>query len=247
MRETQAIIERVSRINAQIQHIELGIDPLFAQIKPGQSLLVRPKDSWEPYLREQWWPVNITNNKLIVERPAGIAYEPGRQIVNVLGPVGQPFRFRKTLRNVLLIAYDSPPTPLLMIIPALLSNSISVTLVLLGSTQRYSTRHLPAEVEVIRGSSDTELAWANQVMTIGWADQVFAVVGHKDEQGQFKQLWDLFGKLRNEIPKQYLFGVYQPTLPCGEGACDSCMIRSSEGYHLVCAEGPAFDLASMLL
>lgn len=247
MKETQAIIERVSRINPQYQHVELGVDASLNHLKPGQSILVRLGESWQPYLREQWWPVNIASNKLIIERPANIQYDPGRQIVSILGIIGQPFRFRKTLRNVLLMAYDTPPTPLLMTIPALLSNNISVTLVLLGSAIRYHTRHLPPEVEVIRASSEEELAWPNQVMTVGWADQVFVTVGRKDETGQFRQILEMFTQLRSELPKQYLFGVYQPILACGEGACDACMVRSRDGLHLACTEGPAFDLAAMAL
>src|SRR5262245_14738081 len=123
MKDSQAIIERVRRINPNYQHLELAVDESLSKIKPGQSLLVRTapltENNWHPYLREQWWPVSINNNKLLIERPTGVRYEPG-QIVNALGPVGQPYRFRRTLRNVLLVAYDVPPTALLMTIPWLL-------------------------------------------------------------------------------------------------------------------------------
>ncbi len=247
MKETQAIIERVSRINPQYQHVELGVDASLSRIKPGQSILVRTAETWDPYLREQWYPVGVGNNLLIIERPASTVYDPGRQIVSVLGIVGQPFRFRRTLRNVLLLAYDTPPTPLMLTIPWLLSNQVSVTLVLLGSAIRYSTRHLPAEVEVIRAIAEDQFTWSNQVMTVGWADQVFATVNPRDENNNFRAVWELFSTLRSEIPKNYLFGVFQPLLACGEGACDVCMVRSREGNRLVCTEGPAFDLSTMLL
>ncbi len=256
MKDTQAIIERVRRVNPDVQHLELAVDEALTRIKPGQSLLVRvapfsahfTEEHWDPYLREQWYPVNMVNNKLVIERPTGTRYEPG-QIVNAMGLIGQPIRFRKTARTVLLLAYNTPPTALLMTIPWLLGNKIAVTLVLLGNAVDYGTQHLPPEVEVIRGSAGTEeqtLIWPNQVLTAGWADQVLVVVSKDDERLRFKRVMDLFENMRREVPKNYLFGVFQPTLACGIGACWCCALKM-QGMEdkLVCTEGPAFDLTMM--
>lgn len=254
MKETEAIIERVRRINNEYQHLELAVDEALWRIKPGQSLLARPPEdeaSWHPYLRERWWPVNIGEGKLVVERPSTESYNPG-QLVNLIGLVGQPYRFRRTLRNVLLIAYETAPTPLLMTIPWLLSNKISVTLVLAGSARAYSTQHLAKEVEIVFSDQETDsdddgLKWSNQVMTIGWADQVFVAVGQDDEYRRFKQVLEKFTQLRNGVPQNYLFGVYQASVPCGVGACQACMIQMLKGTHLACVDGPAFDLTQVLL
>src|SRR5262249_18730319 len=117
------------------------------------SLLARFSDKWEPYLREQWWPVIYSKDMLTIERPLEIKYQPG-QSVNVLGPIGTPYLFRRTLRHVLLIAYDTPPTPLLGMIPMLLGNQTSVTIALLGEGSHYKTEHLPPQVEIVHGDSD---------------------------------------------------------------------------------------------
>lgn len=248
MKETEAIIERVKRVNVGFQHLELAVDDSLLKIKPGQTLLAcLDPDSWHPYLREQWWPVAVVENKLLIERPVREHYEPG-QIVSVVGLVGQPYRFRRTLRNVLLVAYDTPPTPLLMTIPWLLANRISVTLVLLGSAKAYTTHHLPSEVEIVQGdSTDDLLSWPNQVMTVGWADQVFAVAGGDDEFTGFRKLLERFQERRADIPQNYLFGVFQPTIPCGAGACHACMIPLKKTTPLTCLEGPAFDLTQVIL
>lgn len=244
MKETEAIIERVKAINKHYQHLELAVDPALSNLKPGQSVLAWLMRGWDPYLREHWWPVNVASNKLVVERPANQIYEPG-QLVNLLGVVGQPYRFRRSLRNVLLVAYDTPLTPLAMMIPWLLAHKIGVTVVLLGTALDYDTQHLPAEVEVIRG--DPELNWSNRVMTLGWADQVFVIVGRDDEMQRFSNIWTLFNELRADIPKNYLFGVFQSPLPCGVGACHACMVRMQQGMKLACTEGPAFDLTTVML
>lgn len=244
MKETQAGIERVTRLNEYYQRIHLSVTDFITEIKPGHSMLARMlPERLDPYLREQWWPVSVSPGMIVVERPGNVRYELG-QLVSLLGLVGEPFRYKRTLRNVLLIAYDTSPTPLMMSVPALISNGISVTLVLAGDAKRYPTAHLPPELEVLQ--ADDNLNWPNQVMTVGWADQVFVVVKGDDEIGHFANVVRIFQERRAEIPKMYLFGVFQPPLPCGTGACQACMlaIKGAEPC-LICADGPAVDLTTL--
>jgi len=247
MIETEANIERVERINDQIQHVELAFDESFPTFKPGHTLLVRTDNSYSPYLRQQWWPVNIRKPYVVFERPISERYTPP-QTLSVLGPIGQNFKFRRTLRNVLLVAYNTAPTPLLMIIPWLLANKISVTMVLQGDALDYDTQHLPAELEIIRGEK-VELDWPSQIMTMGWADQVFVAVRPDDELLNFSNVLTRFNALKGEsgVIKNYLFGVFQSTLPCGAGACHACTLRTQEGMSLVCTDGPAYDLTMVKL
>ncbi len=244
MQETVAIIERIRQINTKIQHVELTVKPPLNKALPGQSLLVRVHSGWHPYLREQWWPVSFAPNTLVIERPGDVRYDPGH-VVSVLGPVGEPFRFRGRVRHVLLLAFDTPPTLLLSMIPILLNSQASITLVLAGSAITYDTRHLPPEVEVVHG--DANLNWPNRVMTIGLVDQIFAVVRPDDESLRFAHVWGAIQTSRAEIPKNYLFGVYNPALPCGAGACQACMIRLKQGTALACTHGPALDLTQVVL
>lgn len=246
MKEIRAIIERVTRLNEHYQRLHLAVDAFYSDIRAGQSLLARRlPERWDPYLREQWWPVAASNQMLVVERSGAEVYEPG-QLVSLLGLVGQPFRYKRTLRNVLLIADNTSPSPFIMAIHTLLTNRIAVTLVLSGSAANYPTAHLPPEVEVVL--ADENLAWPNRVMTVGWADQVFAVVAGDDEFARMNAIWKIFSDLRAEIPPNYLFGVFQPPLPCGAAACSACMLPLKQGETaLVCADGPAVDLTTVAL
>jgi hypothetical protein len=246
MKEVRAIIERVTRLNEHYQRLHLAIEDFITEIKPGHSLLARRlPERWDPYLREHWWPVGIQGGSLVIERPGNIIYEPG-EVVSLLGLVGQPFRWKRTLRNVLLLAYDCAPTPLIMSIPALLSNSVSVTLVLSGSAAQYPTKHLPPEVEVFQ--ADDQLAWPNRVMSVGWADQVFAAVNGDDEFKHFATVWKVFTGLRAEIPKTYLYAVFQAIQPCGVGACQACLVTQKGGESsLICLDGPALDMTTLPL
>lgn len=243
MKQTQAVIERVKQVSATHQHLALTVDPSLGQIKPGQALLaLRPGPA---AMRDVWWPVSAVKHSIVIERPLRERHEPGTT-VDVLGAIGKPFRFRRTLRTVLLLALDTSPTALLFMIPYLLGQKSSVTLVLLGTAADYSTEHLAPEVEIVRG--DADLNFPNRVTTIGWADQAFVVVNPLEELAQFARVWEMIKSLRAEVPSNYLFGVFRPPLPCGVGACSSCMVKGRGGaYMLACADGPAFDLSEVSL
>ena len=245
MKETQAQVERVRRVNETHQQVTLAVDVSVGGMKAGQALLARPAgDSvWSPYLRQTWFPAALSKTWIAVERPLAEHYEPG-QSFSLIGPVGKPLRFKRTLRNVLLIVYDTDPGPLLLTMPALVANQVSVTLLLLGSAAEYGTEHLPAEIEIVKGDGD--LNWPNRVTTVGWADQVFCVVAPDDELGRFMRIHRTFQELRADVPANMLFGVFRPVLPCGTGACQTCLIRTRGGGLLaVCTEGPAFDLTTL--
>ena len=251
MKETQARIERIKRVSQNIQRLELAVDDSLSAMQPGQALLVRriEKDraaqSWQPYLRELWFPVEMPARSIIaVEHPARAQYLPGQRL-SLLGPVGQPFQFRHSLRHVLLLAYDTTPAPLLMMLPLLLSRQVSVTLILLGTARDYDARHLPGEVEVIR--TDDDLTWPDMVMTLGWADQIFALGKPDSEQAYFSQVMQLVRGWRNDLPQNVIFGLFQTTMPCGVGACQACMLRVRGGGRLACMDGLAFDLTAVRL
>ena len=251
MKETQAYIERIKRVNRGHQRLELAVDNSLSTILAGQAMLVRRIDKdydaehWEPYLRELWYPVEIpASNIVVVERPARTQFIPG-QLFSIIGPVGRPFRFRQKLRNILLVAYHTTPAALLLMLPPLLAKQVSITLVLMGSAREYETNHLPEEVEVIL--AEDNLSWPDMVMTLGWADQAFVLVGPGEDLSYFNEILQLMRERRSDIPANYVFGVLQRALPCGVGACHACMLRLRGSLKLPCIEGPAFDLTELQL
>ena len=251
MRETQAIIERIKRVNRGWQHLELAVDRSLSSLLPGQAVLARriskdyEAENWHPYLRDLWFPVDIpAQNILVVELPAREAFQPG-QLLSLLGPVGKPLRFRAKLRNLLLLAYDRPPTALLLMLPRVLSQGASVTLVMLGAARDYDCSHLPEEVEVIQAADDH--TWGEMVMTLGWADQAFVTVGQGADLARFGEVMELIRGRRSDIRENTLFGVFQRQLPCGLGACGACHLPLRGASKMQCLDGPAFDLTQLRL
>lgn len=251
MRETQAIVERIKRVNRGYQRLELAVDRSLSSLLPGQALLVRrisrdyEAEIWHPYLRDLWFPVEIlASNMLVVEQPAREQFVPG-QLLSILGPVGKPLRFRQKLRNLLLLAYETAPTPLLLMLQPLLEQGTSLTMVTLGAARDYDCAHLPEELEIIQASDDHR--WHDMVMTLGWADQVFVLIGAGPELTQFAEVMRLIRGRRSDVPVNTIFGVFQRQLPCGVGACQACLLPMRGAAKLQCLDGPAFDLTQLRL
>ncbi len=249
MRESQAYIERIKRVNRQYQRLELAVHQSLTSVLAGQALLARriekdfESERWDPYLRKLWFPVDLhAGNLLTIELSAHEQFSPG-ELLSIIGPIGQPFRFRQKLRNILLIANQTTPAPLLMMLPSLLKRQVSVTMVLMGEARAYDTSHLPGEVEIIHAEDD--LSWNDMVMTLGWADQVFAACDPGDELRHFADILRLMRERRNDVPLNYAFGVFQRTLPCGVGACHACVLNLRGAQKLQCVDGLAFDLTTL--
>src|SRR5260221_11584325 len=193
MQQAQAIIERVRRVSSTTQRIDIAVDKSQRSVGAGQLFLARMTESLDPYLREPWTPVRREGSSVIVERPVTQNFSPG-DVVNLLGPVGKPIPLREAAHSLLLIAYDSAPTALLMLAETALAKGLSVALALVGAALNYSLETLPQEIEIIRGdASDPNGAWPNQSETLRWADQIVAVT---PPPLQLAHLTHLLGALR---------------------------------------------------
>lgn len=244
VKETQATIERVRRVSSGLQRLDLGVHKSLTRLKPGQYVLAGLSDSWDPYLPQVWTPVALEGGKVTVERPGNDHYSPG-EAVTLLGPVGKPFAMRPNLRNLLLIALDAPLTSLALLASLAVRSKIGVTLVRSGEATRYPLDELPKEVEVLEG--DLETGWPNQVMTVGWADQIIAVANPTFRAALYKSLLAKIRELRADIPKRYILGIFDQPMPCGVGVCHGCCVSHEGSYKRVCVDGPALDLTQVIL
>lgn len=242
MRETQAIIERVRRISPDLQQIDLSADASLAQLQPGQSIFAHLLENtqYTPYLREQWFPIATAGARLVVELAPQRSYHPG-QVASLMTPVGKPIPVRGGAQNVLMIAHDALPTPLVLLAQRLIASEIAVTLVLGGSALRYPLEVLPPQIEVIHG--ETGWTWPEQVQTLGWADQVIALAPPYAQLETYHALYDTIRQLRaGDIPDGYALGLFHQPLACGTGACQACQVACQGGDLLACTDGPAIDL-----
>ncbi|HLY26920.1 MAG TPA: hypothetical protein VKQ72_11315 [Aggregatilineales bacterium] len=242
MQQAQAIIERVRRVSASTQHLDLAVEKSQRNVEAGQIFLARRTESSDPYLREPWTPVSRNGGTVVVERPATQHYTPG-DVVNLIGPVGKPIPLRDTARNLLLIAYDSAPTSLLMLADDALRKKMAVTLALVGTALHYPLDGLSQEIEIIRG--DSEGAWPEQAETLRWAEQIVAVAPPPFDLLHYGRLLSALQDIRLDVPSDYAYVLYQPPMPCGVGACRACLLDYGKEEAMACQDGPAFDLIKL--
>ncbi len=242
MHQAQAIIERVRRVSPTTQRIDIAVDKSQRSIGAGQLFLARVTESLDPYLREPWTPVKREGPTLVIERPATQSFSPG-QVVNLLGPIGKAIPLRDSARTLLLIAFESTPASLLMLAETALFKNVSVTLALMGAALHYPLEALPEEIEIIRG--DDAGMWPDHENTLRWADQIVAVAPPPFDLPYFARLLDSVRKIRVEVPDGYVYGLLQPPMPCGVGACLACLVRCGRDEIAACIDGPAFDLLSL--
>jgi NAD(P)H-flavin reductase len=246
MQESQAIIERIWQVSSELQRLELTVEPHLAQLYPGQSLLVLPdEDQVDPYLRQQWIPVNQEEGQLIIERSTQEHYQPG-QVVSVVGPVGNALPWvGGNNKRLLLIALETSPMPLLMLASQALSQMSEVALVLLGKAAEYPFVGIPPAVEVINGTGQQD--WQDRDATLYWADQIFTVADETFWLDHFTSLFQLLKNVRGHVPVNFLYGVFTLPMPCGVGACMACAVRCKGSMKLTCTQGPALDLTEVHL
>jgi dihydroorotate dehydrogenase electron transfer subunit len=240
MRETQGIIERAIRINAELSRLEVAVDFASGSIRPGQYFLARPRPTWEPYLRERWEPVSLEAGRLSVDRRPEDVLTPG-MAVDLLGPCGKPVPLRDGAERLLCIADDAAPSPLVALICACIEAGKAVTVVLGGEAQRYPLGELPPQVEVLHKSE--AWAWTEQVDTLQWADQVIALAPPHLALERYAELWQTVNQLRAPLPQGFALGFFTGPMPCGTGACGACLVRGRRGDIYACTEGPAIDLS----
>ncbi len=243
MQDSSAIIERVRRVSTTTQRLDIAVEGSQRAIQAGQYFLARLTESWDPYLREPWLPIQARGEILTIERPVDVVYQPG-QVVRLLGPIGQPIPLLDGTRTLLLIAYDTAPTALLMLAGQAIERGISVTLALIGAARNYALEALPVELEVLRG--DDKGGWTDQRASLGWANQIVAVALSHD-LSRYSQLLEAATKVRVEVPAGYVSGLFQPPILCGIGACGVCLVACHQHEVLACVEGPAFDLRRVSL
>ena len=244
MRESQVIIERVRRVSAELQQLDLAVDAPLLQLRPGQSLFARPldQDGWEPYLRELWIPVDIRPGVVTVEVPLAVRTLPN-QIASVLSPIGRPIPLRPNLQHLLLIAENALPTPLVLLMRTLLGGGVQMTLVLGGSAARYPLELLSPEIEIVRAE---DWSWPEQVEMLHWADQVLVLTAPHQQAEVYGRFYDMVTQLRHQvIPEDYIAGLYYGRLACGVGACMACQVPARKEPLLACSDGPAFDLSQV--
>lgn len=231
--------------------------------RPGQFLMVRcaEEGSYDPLLRRPLALHRLDRSRgevellvRVVGRGTGwLAVRRPGDPLDVLGPLGQGFRFERRTRNLLLVAGGMGIAPLFAAAEEGVARGWAVTLVLGARTrgELYPAERLPPQIEVHIATDDgscgrpclvTDLLDDPALGLLSWADQLLAcgprpMLAALDRAVRAARLRPRPGFAQVSL---------EESMACGVGVCLGCVVRTRNGTARVCQEGPVFDLREVV-
>jgi dihydroorotate dehydrogenase electron transfer subunit len=164
-------------------------------------------------------------------------------LLDCLGPLGQPFRIPSAARHLLMVGGGIGLAPLVALTDEASARDLNVT-ILAGfrSGARALPAHLvPPQAEYVVATEDGVIGHRGYVTELvprylGWADALFAC-------GPTRMLQSLQSVTRDTTkPIQVSL---EERMGCAMGVCLSCVLHTRQGLKRVCRDGPVFDLADL--
>jgi len=251
----------------RLRWLTLHAPELARGIRAGQYLLVRCAEvgSYDPLLRRALFVAGV--------EPAlgqiGLLYAPSERglawlargragdMLDIVGPLGQPFGIGAHTRNLLLIGQGPGLAALLLLAREASAKGLAVTL--LASADETAALPppflLPAAVEYqsfaglqsadlrlqIEPDSSTSTIY-DLHSAIAWADQVCAAL----PTDQLAALRQAILEVKYRWERGFASALLEGPLVCGVGACGVCAVELRKGARLLCRDGPVFDLRDLL-
>jgi dihydroorotate dehydrogenase electron transfer subunit len=230
-------------------------------VQPGQFVHLRCGDptapSSDPWLRR---PLSVlrSGSSPLNDLPRGqydVLYDvvgrgttlfsrlrPG-ELVDVLGPLGQPFEIERRTARLLLVGGGVGIVPLVALAEAALQRKVAVALLagFRSSRKVFPARLLPADVEYVVATDDGTYGHHGFVTGLlpdylAWADQICAC-GPVPMLRQLARLG-----VAERVPTQI---AMEEHMGCAVGVCLGCVVSTRRGLQRVCRDGPVFALEDM--
>jgi dihydroorotate dehydrogenase electron transfer subunit len=228
----------------------LDCPDLAANAQPGQFVMIRCGAGYDPYL-----PTALPIHRLhdggisLLFRPvdAALSWLEDRHVgdaVDLLGPAGRGFDLSGQLGSLSLIAWSMGVAPLLSILDRSLCPA-QLLLIAPTQSQIYPRELLPRQVEYLPyvGQAHSQEFWQMVRRACRWGQRVFAA-GPDVLYRRLREMMELTRLSAREGQAQVWIEAEQA---CGRGVCGACRIETRSGARHVCTDGPAFDLADLIL
>jgi dihydroorotate dehydrogenase electron transfer subunit len=250
-------------MSAELYHLGLLCPDIAVSIQPGQFVMVRVRDSFDPLLRRPFaihrlYPNDPPGSLEILYKVVGKGTRilttmlPGDS-VNLLGPLGRGFRFPKDNGFVLLVAGGIGIAPLPYLAETLAASN-----------------HKGPFVLWFGGKTSGDLVCVQHFKDLGFAVEMVTEDGSIGRKGLVTEHLEPWLIQQDELPKViYSCGPYlmqrsiaemaarlgissqlsmEALMGCGVGACLSCSLRcrppqgaADPHYANVCQDGPVLD------
>jgi len=231
--------------------LELEAPDVSSRAAPGQFVMVRVGDDYDPLLRR---PLSIHDAGggiirllyRVVGKGTGRLSRRGEgERVGLLGPLGKGFETPPSLESAALVAGGRGIAPMLFLARRIRRQSPSARLILFYGVR---TGEELVRLEAFENLS-VEIRTATEDGTMGTKGLVTQLVRDRlfsDAKFQIyacgpMPMLKALGSLAHEhsIPAQVSLEAH---MSCGLGVCLGCVVKSKDGYAHVCRDGPVFPL-----
>lgn len=250
MKQHLAVIEGSADPMPGFRLLLLECPTLAESARPGQFVMARAGSGYDPYLRT---PLSIHRFRAggiaLLFRPSAPhlawldALRPGDRL-DLLGPGGAGFALPAGSANVAIICQGTALAPVVGILDRV-SGPAQFILGAATPSQAYPRELLPAEVEYAPhvGIALGDAFWEAVTGACRWANHVYAA----GTTPFYRQLWRVWESTRLRPPPEALQVWVEANMACGQGICESCLVETRRGPRHACTDGPAFNLADLVL
>jgi dihydroorotate dehydrogenase electron transfer subunit len=250
-------------VSPRLRWLTLEAPELARGVRAGQYLLVRcaEEGSYDPLLRR---PLFVAAAEPALGQ-IGLLYEPAERglawlargrpgdALDVVGPLGKPFRVEERTHNLLLIG-EGPGLAALLLLAresALKNRALTLLAAAPDAAALPPPFLLPSEIEYQSivglqiadfrlqiGQDNSQSTIYNLQSAIAWADQICAALPFD----QLVLLRDAIRAVKYRWERGFASVLLEGPLVCGVGACGVCAVETRKGMRMLCSDGPVFDL-----
>lgn len=226
--------------------LEVRTPELAAASQPGQFVMVRCGDGYDPLLRR---PLSIHRAggehisllfRVVGQGTQWLSQRNPEDPLDLLGPLGHGFTLHPGSHNLLLVAGGIGIAPLVSLAENALAQGKAVTLLQGASTgaELYPAPMLPSGIILISVTEDGSAGEKGLVTDhvprlISKADQLFAC----GPLPMYRTLVSL-----KQIRDRSVQVSLEARMGCGLGVCYGCTVKTKHGMKQVCRDGPVFEL-----
>jgi dihydroorotate dehydrogenase electron transfer subunit len=224
-------------------------------IQPGQFINIKIQPGIYPLLRRPFSVAYSGNDSITVifdvvgEGTRLLSQKRPGDIIDILGPLGQPFRMPAADTTAVLVGGGLGMAPLPILTQTLLRNNVTDIKTFLGARSK----------DYLIDYKLTNVHYATDDNTMGYHGTVVSLVESwlGDNQDTDVHIYacgpnPMLRALQSVLGKRLVSGQVslECVMACGIGICQGCPVESTnttQKYRLVCKDGPVFDIHSVVI
>ena len=250
-------IKYLNRLTQNVFHIGIKCPEIAKVCSPGQFVMVRINESYNPLLRR---PFSILRTlpiegiieivyKIVGKGTKLLSEKKGGEFIKVIGPLGNGFKYDEEYENFILIGGGIGFPPLFFMVDVLKNESKKISFyygakskeeILFSNELQKSCRNL------IISTEDGSAGKKGLISDLLIRDIESGIIQKKSSvfscgpPAMLKKVSLMFRKL--DVKLQISL---ESQMACGTGLCQGCAtkvkIDNDYGYKLVCKDGPVFN------